>query len=84
MAPLCVARKIFKMKKYAFQPGPRCGNCKAFDRNRDKEGKPTDRNHVGSFCRKNLEPKECGDAFVSRHNGGKKKRNCKPWQENHI
>lgn len=67
------------MKKYAFQPGPRCGNCKVLDRNRDKEGQPTNRYHVGSFCRKDEDPKACG-GFVSRHSGGKKKRNFKPWQ----
>lgn len=72
------------MKKYAFKPGPRCGNCKRFDRNRDKNGQPTNRYHDGAFCRDDLDPKECGDAFTSRHNGGKKKRNCKPWQKNHI
>jgi len=76
--------KETKMKKYDFKPGPRCGNCHLFDHNKDKKGQPTNRYHTGAFCRKDLEPKECGDAFISRHNGGKKKRNCKPWQKNNI
>jgi len=72
------------MNKNTFQPGPRCGNCERFDRNRDKAGQPINIKHIGSFCGRELDPKECGDGFKSRHNGGKKKRNCKSWQQNNI
>lgn len=61
-----------------FQPGPRCGNCDVYSHNRDGR----DRYHDGAFCRKEEgDPKACGTAFVSRHNGRKKERHCKPWQQ---
>jgi len=72
------------MKTYTFQPGPRCGNCKKFDRNKDKKDQPlpsmkSNRYHTGAYCHKDFNPEECGEAFVSRHGGSRKKKNNKPW-----
>jgi len=77
------------MKTYTFQPGPKCGNCKKFNRNKDKKGQPlpamkSNRYHTGAYCHKDLDPKTCDDAFVSRHGGHKKRMNNKPWQQANV